>query len=460
MVYTAMIVKRILVSTRIALVATVFHVALTASTSGQERDRKDPVAQMRNGTPQEVETAIRSLDEELLKRDEVVGQLVLLLNDERTIRDHIFGRDIVQERARYKLWDVKPASVLSITRRIPELKSNRARGLAFEAIARIGAPNDTAYSQILEYGRHEDVYVRSRAIRALSAVGDDSITTVKQFGQFLNDPHPNVRWAVLDALDERRDRIDSLIPAIVNLLDDNSSVYIAISNHLAMSEKLRSRAARLLARLGPDAAEALPKLRQLMDPQYDNNVRIWAAAATCIISEAPPPDAQELLGRILLSDMDNEWADNDAPQAIEELGPLAASLLDEMEQAKKHRSPSIRWGVASAFFAVDPQSAVRRVLPMIDDQDELVVENVIEALSANRISDLAVIDAYIRVLDKRDGDFEQLADYAVEALTKLGPAAQKAIPALKRLHDEPEISDSLREDIVRAIETINMSDNG
>jgi hypothetical protein len=269
-----------------------------------------------------------------------------------------------------------------------------------------------------------------------------------------------VRWTVLDALDSRRDRIESLIPAIVKLLDDDSDVHIAISRDSAIPEKLQGHAARLLAVLGPDAAIALPKLRQLMNTQYDTNVRIWAAAATCAISEAPPKDALELLGQLLLSEFENEDANNDATQAIEELGPLAAPLLDEMERAKKHRSNSIRWGLPDAFFAVDPQSALGRVLPMFDDDDELVVENVIEAISSRGISDPAVIDSYIRVLDRRGDDFEQPAYHAVEALAKLGPAAQKAIPALRRLHDEPETADWLRDHIGRAIAAINMSDNG
>jgi HEAT repeat protein len=458
-----MIVKRILVPTRIriALVAIFFYVALTASTSGQVPSQSDVLAQMRNGTPQEVETAISSLDGELLKQDEVVGQLVLLLNDDRTVKDHgLIGRETVRDRAWFKLREAETTAVVSIIRRIPELKSDRARGEAFEVISRIGARDAAAYSQILGYCKDEDVYVRSRAIRALSAVGDDSITTVNQFGEFLNDSNPSVRWAVLDALSERKDRIDSLIPAIVKLLDDDSDVHIAVSNHFAIPEKLQGHAARLLVRLGPAAAEALPKLRQLMDPQYDTNVRIWAAAATCTISDTPPQDALELLGQLMLSEFENEDADNHATQAIEELGPLAAPLLDDMERAKKHRSPSIRWGVAHAYFTVEPQSAVRRVLPMMDDEDELVVESVIEALSAHGISDPAVIDAYIRVLDKRDDDFEQPAYHAVEALAKLGPAAQKAIPALRRLHGAPEISDWLREDVGRAIEAINMADIG
>jgi hypothetical protein len=99
---------------------------------------------------------------------------------------------------------------------------------------------------------------------------------------------------------------------------------------------------------------------------------------------------------------------------------------------------------------------------MIDDEDQFVAEMAIEALSARDISESAVIDAYIRALDKRDDefDFEQPATSAAKALAKLGPAAQKAIPALRRLDDEDEISDTLREDIARAIAAIDMSDSG
>ena len=129
----------------------------------------------------------------------------------------------------------------------------------------------------------------------------------------------------------------------------------------------------------------------------------------------------------------------------------AAPLIEHLERAKKHSAAQIRWGLVDAFFALDPPSAVRRALPLMDDKDELVAEIVIKAFSTRGISERVVIDAYIRALGNHDGSFDQPASSAVDALAKLGAAARWALPALEKLALEPEISDTLREGVTRAI---------
>ena len=64
-----------------------------------------------------------------------------------------------------------------------------------------------------------------------------------------------VKWTVLDALDKRYERIATVIPEVIKLLDDDSDIYIAVSNHFSLPEKLRGRAARLLAKIGPKASD-------------------------------------------------------------------------------------------------------------------------------------------------------------------------------------------------------------
>lgn len=439
----------------IASAMIVAGLAFCASVRGSHED--DLLAKLQSADVAEIADAIRALDDELLRNDGIVGQLVVLLNDERIIRRHIMGSDTVRDDAWFKLLILEPTSVPSIAARLPDLASNRALGLALEAIARVGKPDGDLHQKVLPYCRHDDVFVRSRAISALGAVADHSPETVAQFGVFLDDSEPVVRANVLDCLRDRAAHVSSLIPAIGKLLDDESDFYIAISNDLLKSEKLPGRVARLLAAIGPDASETLPRLRQLTDPEFDANVRIWSATAICAISNDPPREMLDLLGQLLIEEMDDEYADNDAPEAIIQLGLRASPLLDRLELAKRHRSSAVRWGVAEAFFAVDPGSAVDRALPMISDDDELVVEAVIQALSMRHIREPRVIEAYIRTLDRHDGIFDLPAGAAVEALTELGAAARTAVPALKSLADDPEISNSLREDVNRAIAAIGDS---
>jgi hypothetical protein len=422
--------------------------------TAQETETGNLLSSLKTGSAQDIATAISSLPNDTLAQPEIARQLTLLLNDERAVVEHIMGRETVSERAWFKLLDLPPAAATSILKELPKLETDRTRAMALEAVSRIGNTDRRAYEMILPYCANDDVYLRSRAIAALDAVANDTEETVLKFGKLLQDPDPMVKWTVLDALDKRFKLIDPVIPEVIKLLDDDSDVYIAVSRDFMLPEKLRGRAARLLAKAGPDASDAIPKLKSLIGPDHHKNVRIWSATAICNISGSPPPEAMDLLGQLLLDDMDREFVQNDAPKAIAQLGPPAGRLIDSLERAKKHASAQIRWGLVDAFFAIAPDTAVSRSLPLMEDEDELVVKVVIEALSSRRISKPRVISAYARALRNHDGLFDQPASAAVDALAKLGSDATAAVPALQSLAQDPSISDTLKEDVVAALESI------
>jgi HEAT repeat protein len=381
---------------------------------------------------------------------EVARQLTLLLNDERAVVEHIMLRETVGERAWFKLLELPSTLTEAILETVPSLETY-ARGQAFEVVSQIGKPNPRGYDMMLPYCDDMDVYVRSRAISALSAVADDSDDSIRQFSNLLLDSDPLVKWTVLDALDKRHQRIADVLPEVIKLLDDDSDVHIAISNHHSQPEKLRGRVARLLAKIGPKASDALAKLKVLTGPEYDKNVRIWSATAICRISDAPSQEYLDLLGQLMLDDMEDEFVQNDAPDAITQLGLFARPLLDSLERAKKHKSAQIRWELVDAFFAVDPDSAVSRCLPLMEDEDDSVAETVIDAFSKRGISEPRGTAAYIRALGNHEGTFDQPASSAVDALAKLGSDSREAVPALAIA---PNISDHLKKEIADALRRI------
>lgn len=427
---------------------------LCGHVTAQGAETGNLLASLKAGSAQDIATAISSLPNDTLAQPEIARQLSLLLNDERTVVEHIMGRETVSERAWFKLLDLPPAAATSILKELPKLETDRTRARALEAVSRIGNPDRRAFEMILPFCANDDVYLRSRAISALDAVADHTEESVLTFGKLLLDPDPLVKWTVLDALDKRFKLIDPVIPEVIKLLDDDFDVHIAVSTDFMLSKKLRGRAARLLARIGPDASGAIPKLKTLIGPDHNKNVRIWSATAICKISEFPPPETMDLLGQLLLDDMDREFVQNDAPEAIAQLGPRACGLLDSLERAKKHASAQIRWGLVDAFFAIAPDTAVSRCIPLMEDEDELVVETVIEAFSSRGISEPRVIAAYARALRNHDGLFDQPASAAVDALAKLGSNATAAVPALELLAQDPSISDTLKEGVDLALERI------
>ena len=427
---------------------------LSDRVAAQDKDTSKSLATLKAGSARDIASAISSLPKDTLDQPEIARQLTLLLDDDRTVVEHIMGRETVSECARRKLLDLPPTAAVSILMVVSELETDRARAEAFEAVSRIGRPDRRAYEKTLPFCTNDDVYLRSRAISALDAVADHTNESVLQFGKLLLDPEPMVKWVVLDALDKRSERIGPVIPEVIQLLDDDSDVYVAVSRDFMLPEKLRGRVARLLAKIGRDASDAMPKLKSLTGPGNNKNVRIWSATAICKIAEPPPPEALDLLGQLLLDDMDHEFVQNDAPEAIAKHGPSARGLLDSLERAKKHASAQIRWGLVDAFFAIDPDSALSRSLPLMDDVDELVAQAVIEALSARAISEPRVVAAYARALRNHDGLFDQPASAAVHALSKLGPEARAAVPALQLLSQDPSISDTLKEEVDAALESI------
>ena len=420
----------------------------------QDVEASESLTKLKSRNPQDIASAISSLPDGLLHSPEVARQLTLLLNDEREVVKHMMLRETVGERAWFKLLELPSTSCEAILETVPSLKTN-ARGQAFEVVSRIGKPNPRAFDMIIPYcDDYFDVYARSRAISALSAVADDSYDSIRQFANLLLDSDPMVKWTVLEALDERHQRIADVLPEVIKLLDDDSDVYVAISNHFSRPEKLRGRVARLLAKIGPKASDALAKLKVLTGPEYDKNVRIWSATAICRISDAPSREYLDLLGQLMLDDIEDEYDQNDAPDAITQLGLFARPLLDSLERAKKHKSAQIRWELVDAFFAVDPDSAVSRCLPLMEDEDELVVETVIDAFSKRGISEPRVIAAYIRALGNHEGTFDQPASSAVDALAKLGSDSREAVPALQELAKTPNISDHLKKKIADALRRI------
>ncbi len=197
------------------------------------------------------------------------------------------------------------------------------------------------------------------------------------------------------------------------------------------------------------------KTLKLMRFSLDLNVRVWSAYAICAINDSAPSETLNLLGELLLSDCEEERTWNESIGAITELGPRALPLLEQLERAKNHRSSSVRWGLVEAFFEIEPETAIERVLPLVRDENGLVAETAIEALSEHAAQDVQVINTYIWALGQSDGSFDQPARSAADALARIGSPAHAALPALKRLASDPEISENFRESVNLAIAAIS-----
>lgn len=410
---------------------------------------------LKSTDPASLASVIEDLPKDALLQVSVVRHLMLLLDDERPIEGGIASPSTIQQQVLWKMSELPSNSVRTILQSMSGLESTQARCLALQLISSIGDSNHSDYLHVLTFCNDADDGVRSLAVQALSVVSDKkSDETVQQFAKFLKDDVPAIRWTSLDALSLRHERLGAVLPAIVELLDDRADVQVMISDHFGFQRKIQGKAAQVLARVGAPAIDAVPKLRSLTRPEYDPFVRIWGATAICKILESPPPEYLEWIGEQLLVDFEDEDAENDAPQAIAELGPRAVPLLDVLERAKGHSSALMRMTLVKTFFAVDASNAALRVLPMMEDKEDFIVVGVIKELAARKFSEPSVIDAYIVALGKLGKPPDEPALAAVEALSELGSAAKPAIPALEKLRRNPEISDDLRAEVDRALDIL------
>jgi hypothetical protein len=424
---------------------------------GQDGSSDTALSELQGSEVQSIVAAIDALTEEELSQPEIAAQLTLLLNDQRTIPGSFMNRETVSRRAWFRMLELPPSAVPEILRNLESLKEDDFRGIAFEIISRIGNEDRDAYLQILPYCNKKDVYLRSRALAALSAVGSDSMETVQDLGRHLRDSEPLLRWETLEALEvgNRKDHCEGLLPEIIAMLDDDSDVYVAISDHASYPTKLTGRVAKFLAKTGLTSWEAIVKLMALTEPEHEPNVRIWAAAAICkFVRIGNRPEKLQLIADLMLECTDGDSFGNESAEAIAVLGPRALPLLIDLLRAKTETCSIIRIGLPEAFFAVDPANAVAHSLSLTEDPDDLVKASAIQAFGDRKITDPAVIEAYIRALsDQEDWKYEP-ASSAVQAIVKVGPAAKSAAPALEKLLEDPKLPENLRQDIETALASV------
>lgn len=424
---------------------------------GQDGSADTALSKLQGSEVPIIVAAIDALTKEELSQPEIAAQLTLLLNDQRSIPGSFMNRETVSRRAWFRMLELPPSAVPEILRNLESLKEDDFRGIAFEIISRIGNEDRDAYLQILPYCNKEDVYLRSRALAALSAVGSDSIETVQDLGRHLRDSEPLLRWEALEALavGNRKDHCEGLLPEIIAMLDDDSDVYIAISDHASYPTKLTGRVAKFLAKTGLTKWEAIVKLMALTEPEHEPNVRIWAAAAICnFVRNGNRPEKLQLIADLMLECTDGDSLGNESAEALAVLGPRALPLLNDLLRAKTETCSIIRIGLPEAFFAVDPANAVKHLLSLTEDPDDLVKASAIQAFGDRKITEPAVIEAYIRALsDHEDWKYEP-ATSAVQAIVKVGPAAKSAAPALEKLLEDPKLPKNLRQDIETALASV------
>ncbi len=187
---------------------------------------------------------------------------------------------------------------------------------------------------------------------------------------------------VIDAFVKRG---KAVVPRVIRALDDPKRLPYAV---------------QILNRIGPDAAEAVPKLIELLDTVEDADIRRDIIVALGSIGPASAPALPKLLKLLKTADIETKYA---LTYAIGQLGPKAEAANPQLLELVESKD---------RFLRVSALWALLKINPGHEEIAKFSVPYLISALS-----------------DSRPGVRAEMA----RMLGQLGDVAKSAIPALKQL---------------------------
>jgi HEAT repeat protein len=202
-------------------------------------------------------------------------------------------------------------------------------------------------------------------------------------------------------------------------------------------------AARDLARLGPDAAAALPALAETLRLADATSV-LWARYAIAKITGNLPKHLPVFIEAL------TDWRvfPGMAAAAIAGFGAEAKEAVPALIAALSDPHPDNRWSAVGALANIgqEAREAVPALITALDDADEKMRWYAAWALSEIGPDARSAVPALMTALDDSD---EDVRGYAARALGRIQPEGRAAIPQLQTLLTEA--NGAIREEVAAAL---------
>ena len=206
-----------------------------------------------------------------------------------------------------------------------------------------------------------------------------------------------------------------------------ADVASAIEELKAAEPSLRMDAANRLGFLRGDAASAVPALMAALEDTYEPVRRNAVYALGAIGESAVEPLIDALDAESAAFEMEPILHICDAAHGLGAVGaPAVPALITALEDEREN----VRAGAAYALAEIGPSAAaaVDALIARLSDESDEVRRHVITALGMIKVPAAKTVPALVSVLeDPADTD---LAFFAAQALTRIGPEAAEAVPAL------------------------------
>jgi HEAT repeat protein len=453
--------------------AAVRRAALTALKAiGPQPDLVQPVIEkiLLEGDPAVIVPALETFAEfaekgvpgvrAILKNPEIAYWGVVLAGDigptaAAAVPELIALLDSPQHELRIKtliaLGEIGPQAAPGVEAIVQRLESDEIMGARYAAafaLGSIGQAGEEVNRPLVDAARGEDVVLRTISLWALAKLNPDEERVVRyaaeQIVANLASEDPQVRGVAARALDDFDDHLDLIAPALVGLLSDADPTVIgnalnalaSIGPHIAprMGEALknpdlRHYATRVLYRMGPEAAEAVPALiAALQEPVTSANDAAFRAETQMALAAIGPAAAPSISELIKSLSSDDEEIRGTACYALGKIGPEAAEAVHELQRCLEDLDAAQTGPVLWALLQIQP-----------DDQE-------IRKAAVPRL--IAALDQPTAVVRAE----------AAAALGKLGQDALPALQRLKQLRDDPDAT--VREAATTAVERLQDSNDG
>jgi HEAT repeat protein len=331
------------------------------------------------------------------------------------------------------LGEIGPESAPAVAAIVKLLESDEVMGTHYAAafaLGKIGKASDEVNHALVEAARGDDPMLKTLSLWALAKLNPDQERVVRYAAEtivtMLSNEDPQVRSAAVRALVDFEGHADIVGPALLALLKDADPTVVGnvldalasigpkivdrVANALTNPD-FRHYATRLLYRLGPKAAEAVPALVAALQEEVANAddaaFRVEVQLALAAIGPEAAPAVVELTKS--LSSDDSEIRGT-ACYALGKIGPDAAAAADELQRCQQDLAASERIPLLWALLKVRPG-------------DEAIAKLAAPAL--------------IEALDHQDATVRA---EAAGTLGGLGEYAQPALSRLKELCEDPDAS--------------------
>lgn len=332
--------------------------------------------------------------------------------------------------------NVRIVAINELGRLIPNLESEDQKRVAEKIVGAVSDPASLVVSAAkMQMAQHPEIYnnflgpfMKSKELRpfaqgceSIKAIGAPARIWLKQLGENLDNKVERFHLASLHALAHLQDQ--DLLPLLDKVIEklDSKDFNIQLS------------ACRVLAKIGPKANKAGPRLVRLLEDGIASS-RSWASIALGAIGPHEDYDVVKLLDerldRFYLIDRQR------ALEGLAYLGDHAKPTLPKVEKLMKDLSKSVPHTAARTHWKItgDAGKAIEvlvRLVPSMDfgvDSMDVLAEMGHEAKPA--------VPNLVKQLESPEAPTREAAIYALAAI---GKGAKDAIGPLKKMDKDEDV---------------------